>query len=120
MSTYLVEAGDLRTTITLQEPTITTDAGAAQKPVYANVASNPTLRVQWTNEFGQEAVQSAAKNTQRATVRMRHRDDILTPTRRTDWRVLKDGEPWNILSIDPVQDRGRWIEMKVERVKGTV
>lgn len=117
---YLISAGDLRTTITLQQPTIEKDLGAAQKPVYANVADHPTIRVQWTNEFGQEAVQSAAKNIQRATVRMRHRDDILTPTRRTDWRVVKDGEPWNILAIDPVQDRGRWIELKIERVKGTV
>ena len=49
------------------------------------------------------------------TVRIRHRSDIVET-----WRVLKDSEAWQILSIDPVQDANRWVELRVERVKATV
>jgi len=115
MTAYTVNPGDLRTSITLQEPTIATDAGGAQKPTFADVAINPTIWARWINAHGQETVQNAMKNVQRATVTIRYRSDVLST-----WRVLKDGEPWNIISIDPVQDRKRWVELIVERVKGTV
>ena len=120
MAEYRVNAGDMRTTITLQSPMIAKDPGAAQKPVYANVSTHPIIKARWVNAHGQESVQTAVKSVQRATVTIRHRDDILTPTRHTDWRVLRDGEPWNIISIDPIQDKNRWIELVVEHAKGSV
>lgn len=71
---------------------------------------------QWINDHGQEVVSSEVqKSEQRATVRIRYRGDIVET-----WRVMKGGEAWNILSIDPVQDQNRWVELRVERVKGTV
>jgi SPP1 family predicted phage head-tail adaptor len=110
-----INAGDLRTSITFQLPTIHTGAGAAQSVTYANVSTNPTAWVQWINDHGQESVASNAEvSVQRATVRGRYRNDILTT-----WRVLKDGEPWQILSVDLLQNR-RWFELRVERVKATV
>jgi SPP1 family predicted phage head-tail adaptor len=116
MSDFTVNVGDLRTRITFQSPTINKDAGGAQSGAYANVATNPTVWAQWINDHGQESVASGADvSVQRATVRVRHRTDIATT-----WRVLKDSEPWNILSIDPVQDKNRWVELRVERVKATV
>jgi len=116
MAELNVTIGDLRTRITLQTPTLTKDVGGAQSPAYVNVATNPTVWAQWINDHGQEAVSSEAKTFgQRATVRLRHRADI-----ETTWQVLKAGAPWQILSIDFVQNKQRWVELRVERVKGTV
>jgi phage head-tail adaptor, putative, SPP1 family len=107
---------DLRTRITFQSPTISKDPGGAQVASYANIGTVPTVWAQWINDHGQESVQGGADvSVQRATVRIRHRSDIVET-----WRVLKDGESWQILSIDPVQDANRWVELRVERVKATV
>jgi len=116
MAEYNVNAGDLRTRITLQSPTITKDDGAAQVPGWANATTNPTVWARWVNAHGQEMVSSEAlQSSQRAVVTIRHRTDVLTT-----WRVLKDGAAWQIISLDPVQGRNHWLEMVVERVKGTV
>lgn len=115
MARYTVNAGDMRTQITLQNPTISTDAGAAQTTSYANASTNPIVYARWINAHGNEVVNSSALETvQRAVVTIRHRTDI-----RETWRVLKDSEPWQILSIDAVQGKRRWIEMIVERTKGS-
>lgn len=115
MAELSIQISDLRTRITFQSPTITKDAGGAQKAGYANVATNPTVWAEWINDHGQETIATDAKvSAQRATVRVRHRTDIVET-----WQVLKDGEAWKILSIDPVRDRNRWVELRVERVKGT-
>jgi SPP1 family predicted phage head-tail adaptor len=115
MADYSVRLSDLRTRITLQEPVITNDAGGAQVAGWRN-AANPIVWARWIMVHGQEAVQSEAlKTSQRATVTIRYRADILE-----SWQVLKDGVPWQIISIDPVQDRNAWTEMVVERVKGSV
>ena len=115
---YSVNAGELRTRITFQEPTVSQDAGGAQKKTWANVATNPTVWARWINAHGQEVVTSEAlKSVQRATVTVRHRSDILST-----WRVLRveDGTAWEIVSPDPVQGRRRWVELVVERAKGSV
>jgi SPP1 family predicted phage head-tail adaptor len=116
MADLNVPISDLRTRITFQSPTITTDAGGAQSTTYANVGTVPTVWAQWINDHGQEAIAAeAVTSAQRATVRVRHRTDILET-----WRVVKDSENWQILSIDEVQDRNRWIEFRVERIKGSL
>lgn len=116
MADYNVNPGDIRTPITLQSPSQTTDAGGAQVQTYVNVAERPYMLARWVNAHGQEAVSSdAMKSTQRATVTIRYRADV-----QTTWRILKDGLVWRIVSIDQVQNKRRWTEMIVERVKGTV
>ncbi len=116
MADFVVNAGELRTVITFQQPTITKNAGGAQKETYANVATNPTVRAKWVNDHGEESVTSdAGKSIQRATVTIRHRSDVLET-----WQVLKNNEAWKILSVDPVQGRNHWVVLRVERVKGTV
>lgn len=116
MSDLSIQISDLRTRITFQSPTISKDAGGAQSQSYTNIGTHPTVWAQWINDHGQESVASdAVTSAQRATVRVRQRTDILET-----WRVVKDGENWQILSIDPVQDKNRWVELRVERVKGTV
>jgi len=116
MNRFTVNPGDMRTSITFQQPTLVKDAGGAQVPGWANVATNPTVWARWINAHGQEAVQSDSRQSaQRATVTIRYRADVL-PT----WRILKAGEAWQMLSVDQVQGRNRWVEMVVEQVKGTV
>jgi len=111
-----VNISDMRARITFQQPTQTTDEGGAQITSWANVATTPTVWARWINAHGQEAVQNdAARFAQRATVTIRYRADV-----NTNWRILKDGEPWQILSVDQIQDRNRYVEMVVEQVKGTV
>jgi SPP1 family predicted phage head-tail adaptor len=113
---YKINSGDLRTRITLQQPTIVTDAGGAQSETYANVPTNPTMWAKWVNAHGDEAVNANAETfVQRATVTMRYRADV-----QTTWRLTWTNETWRIISIDQVQHRNRWTEMVVERVKGTV
>jgi SPP1 family predicted phage head-tail adaptor len=113
---YTINPGEMRTQITLQSPTISEDSGGAQSTSYANVSPNPTIWARWINSHGQEAVTSEAlKDVQRATVTIRHRTDI-----KETWRVVKGGENWQILSIDPVRDQRRFVELIVERVKGSV
>ena len=116
MADLLIQISALRTRITFQSPTISADAGGAQKTTYANVGTTPNVWAQWINDHGQESIAGGAEvSIQRATVRVRHRTDIVTT-----WRVLKDSEPWLILSIDLVQDKHRWVDLRVERVKATV
>lgn len=116
MADLNISIADLRTRITFQVPTITKDAGGAQKTTWANIGTTPTVWAQWINDHGSELVLTEAQaSVQRATVRVRHRSDIVET-----WRVVKDGETWQVLSIDPVQDRNRWVELRVERVKATV
>jgi len=116
MPGFGINPGEMRTRITFQTPTITKDAGGAQVEAYANVGTNPTVWARWINAHGQEVVQSESLQfSQRATVMVRHRTDIV-PT----WQILKGSEIWQILSVDGVQGRNRWVELIVERVKGSV
>lgn len=116
MADLNVSISELRTRITFQSPTVNKDAGGAQSETWANVTTNPTVWAKWVNAHGQESVQSEAlKSVQRATVTVRHRTDILTT-----WQVLKDSEAWKVISIDRVRGENRWVELVVERAKGTV
>ena len=113
---YTVNPGELRTPITFQSPTVTKDAGGAQVVSWANVGTNPTVWARWINAHGSEAVGSdALKAVQRATVTVRHRSDV-----STTWRVLNGSEAWQVISVDLVRGDNRWVELVVERAKGTV
>lgn len=122
MTNYMINNGEMRTQITLQSPTITQDSGSAQVASYANVSPNPTVYARWINAHGQEVlagtslgvVSNVFETVQRAAVTIRHRTDI-----KETWRVVKDGESWQIISIDFIRGQRRWIELIVERVKGT-
>lgn len=117
MASYNIQAGELNTRLTFQQPNITKDAGGAQKETYANVATDPTVWSRWIYDHGQEAVSSDAdKSVQRATVTVRYRSDILST-----WQVVhENGSIWKIFSIDHVRERNHWTELRVEQVKGTV
>lgn len=113
-----VSISDLRTRITFQEPTVTQDAGGAQKTTWANVSTNPTVWSFWVYDHGQEVIQGSGAQAAalRATLTIRHRSDV-KPT----WRVVLGSDAWNIISPpEPVQNRNRWLVLRVEKVTGTV
>jgi SPP1 family predicted phage head-tail adaptor len=114
---YQVNAGEMRTWITLQSPTLTTDAGGAQVPGWANVSPNPSVWARCVMAHGQEVVNSEAlKSAQRMVITIRNRSDI-----QTSWRVkLPDDTYWQIISVDPIQGRNRYLELVAEHVKGSV
>jgi head-tail adaptor len=118
MTKYTVNPGEMRTRITFQQPTISKDAGGAQKQTWANVTSNPTVWSRWIYPHGQELVSSDAKKSSlRATVSVRYRADI-----QASWRILRaDSTAWNIVAPpENVRDLNRWVEFVVEQEKGTV
>lgn len=113
-----VPIADLNTRITFQSPTIATDAGGAQSVSWANVSSVPTVWARWVNAHGNEVIASeAVQSAQRATVTVRHRTDI-----KESWRILRvsDTTYWQVISIDAIRGQNRWVEMVVERAKGTL
>lgn len=117
MADFSVSIEQLNTRITFQSPTVTPDAGGAQVAAWANIGSNAMVWARWINVHGQEAVSNEAlKSSQRATVTVRYRSDILTT-----WAVKKaDNSIWQVISVDQVRGYNRWTEIVVERVKGTV
>lgn len=105
--------GELKTPITIQNPTLVTDAGGAQSPTWADAAA---VRAKWINDHGVESGQNdAEKFVQRATVLVRYLASISSAS-----SVLKNGERWQVIGMDNIQERNEYIELRVERVKGTV
>jgi SPP1 family predicted phage head-tail adaptor len=105
--------GELKTPITIQNPTINKDAGGAQSATWMDVAA---VRCKWVNDHGTESTQSGADTfSQRATVMMRYLASVTSAS-----SVLKNGERWQVVSLDDIQERHEYIELRVERVKGTV
>lgn len=114
---FATDAGALRTPITFQEPTLAVDPGGAQSPTWANVGTNPSVWSAWVYDHGQEQAASGADvSTQRATVTVRYRSDILAT-----WRVYDGSNYWSLIAPpEHVQRRNHWTVLRVELVKGTV
>lgn len=118
MAEYLASAGELRTRITFQSPTLTQGNEGAQVPAWATISTNPTVWSRWVHDHGQELAQGdAGKSIERATVTIRYRSDI-----KPSYAVLDpSGARWQLISApENVQNENRWLVFRVERVKGTV
>ena len=102
--------GEMRTKVTLKSRQVATATGAFQKPVYTTIA---VVWAKWINVHGTEAwaVSQTMGAAQLATVTVRYRAGIdLT------CQVVKDSIGWEIVSIDDVQERHEYLELKVKRV----
>lgn len=105
--------GELRTRVTFYTVKIVKDAGGAQKNDWEFL---DTVSVKWVNAHGQEAVQNnALKSTQRATVTRRYNPHVTPST-----SLLLGSERWQVVSVDDIQNRHEYMELIVERAKGTV
>ena len=112
--TKLTTIGAMRTRVTLLTPSIVTDPGGAQKPVYS------TGDTVWANvkyAFGAELITAqAAKVEVPITVIIRYRADVTAA-----WGVRFSGVDYH-LSAQPndVENRHEHLELKAVLVKGTL
>jgi SPP1 family predicted phage head-tail adaptor len=105
--------GEMRTTVALQNPTLTPDAGGAQVPTWSTFA---TVKAKWTNVHGSEVWASqAVQAISPATVLIRYHSSVTTSS-----AVLKGSELYKVVSVDNIQDRNEYMELKVVLAKGSV
>jgi SPP1 family predicted phage head-tail adaptor len=107
----MTNPGELRTAVVLQKrTTVTTDAGGFQKP------GSPTeynVSAKWVNFHGSEVLAAqAAGIVEGATVTIRYRSDL-----DETWRISKAGQVYEIVSMDDIQNRHEYIELKVKKLK---
>ena len=105
--------GELRVPVTLQNPTVSQGAGGAQSTSWSTVG---TMFARWKNAHGPETVTSdALKTVKRATVRIRYHASVSEKS-----AILKDGERWQVVSMDDIDERHEYMELVVELPKATV
>lgn len=102
--------GELRTSVVLASRTVYKDAGGFQRSRFEAVA---TIWAKWVNVHGSEAwTANSVQATEAATVTIRYRSDVdLTNC------LDKNGKIFEIVSIDNIQERNEYLELKVKRVE---
>ena len=111
----ITNPGELRTLVTVQLGTVTKSADGVQKIVYANLTPS-TAWVKWMNAHGIELIEAQSAKVQApATVLMRYRSDI-----NTRCALVKDGLLYAITSIDDIQNRHEYLEVKCILTAGTL
>ncbi|HAE59760.1 MAG TPA: hypothetical protein DCG54_09730 [Anaerolineae bacterium] len=105
--------GELRTKITLESPTIASDAGGAQRKTYT---SQGTVWAKWVNAHGQESIQDGAlQQFLRATVTIRYRSDVTA-----GWAVSKGGLRYEIIAPpDDIREKHEYLELQVQQMRGS-
>jgi len=105
----ITNPGELRTQVTLQQRSVTRDAGGFGTP---GVAQSVSAWSRWINVHGAEAWTAAfAGVLEPATVLIRYVEG-LDPT----WRVVKGEKTYEIVSVDDIFERHEYLELKVKRV----
>jgi SPP1 family predicted phage head-tail adaptor len=112
IGTQVTNPGDLRTPITLYAKTLATDAGGAQSA--AALTKLADVLSKWKNVHGNEVWASAAvQAVEPATVLIRWRSDVNHDT------VVQKGEKYfEVVSLDDIEERHEYIELKVSRIGG--
>ena len=105
--------GELRTEITIETPTLEQDAGGAQSPGWDEL---DTVKCRWKNVHGSEVWQSQALQAQRpATVLIRY---LAAVDERCS--ILKGSDRYEIVSVDDIEERHEYMELKVQLATGSV
>jgi SPP1 family predicted phage head-tail adaptor len=106
----VINPGELRTLVEIQRRTTNTEQSGFQVPVWAKVS---TVYSKWVNAHGPEVVQAqAAKAQYAATVLIRYQSGI-----DNTCAVVKGTERYEIVSVDDIQERHEYIELKVQRME---
>jgi SPP1 family predicted phage head-tail adaptor len=106
----VINPGELRTQVTLQRRTVSAGAGGFQVPAWRTIA---VVWARWTNAHGQEAVIAGAQGSEApATVLIRYRSGL-----DITCAVLKGSDRYEIVSIDNIQERSEYLELKVRRME---
>ena len=104
-----INPGDLRTRITLQRRTTTADAGGFMVPAWATLA---VVWARWTNVHGSEVWAAQAMGAEQPATALIRYYSGLDPT----CAVLLGTVQYEIVSLDDIQDRHEWVELKVRRM----
>jgi len=105
--------GEMRTPVLFQNPTVSKDAGGAQVLSWSDL---DTAYVKIVNAHGQEAVGSEVlKSVQRSWWTRRYHASVTTKT-----SAVLDGQRWQVISVDDIQNRHEYMELVMELAKATV
>lgn len=105
-----INPGELRTLVTLQSRSVSFDSGGFQTPGWATIA---TVWARWTNVHGSEAwTASSLQAEQPATVLIRYQTGV-----DTTCAVLKGSDRFEVVSVDNIQERNEYLELKVRRMR---
>lgn len=101
--------GELRTKITLKKRTVSSDNGGFQLPGWSNIKE---VKSKWINVHGAEGwTANMAGAEMPATVTIRYRSDV-----DATCAVEKGTLLYEIVSIDDIQERHEYMELKVKRM----
>lgn len=107
-----MQAGQLRTPVTIQAPTKTREDSGQVTYAYT------TVRTTWasvlTTVSAQTEEEAGIVEADRFTLRMRYMPDIELST---EYRLLYGSKEWQIVGTENVRDRNRELLVSVEEVK---
>jgi SPP1 family predicted phage head-tail adaptor len=102
--------GEFRTKVVLKSRSVLTDTGGYQKQSLTTVR---TVWAKWVGVHGVEAWAANSANALRAaTVTVRYYADI-----DESWVVSADGDDYEIVSIDDLQHRHEYLELKLQLIR---
>lgn len=103
-------AGDLRTIAVFERQTETADGYGGHQAAWT---PHITTRVQYRARSGRESLETGrVEASVMATIRCRAPS---VSSVDESWRVRINGALWNIRAVIPFGQRGRWIDMTIER-----
>lgn len=108
---------DAKMFIDLRAPTGTAQPGGFKSTAYVSILPR-YVRAIWENAHGSEAIVAASQQYQDpATVTVRYRSGI-TPKLRVCMRG-DEARPYEVVSLNDIDNRHEYVELKVRRVVGT-
>lgn len=108
LSGRIINPGELRTPVVLGKRLVVRQAGGTQAVVFSPVTGVPA---RWKNVHGAEAWQASAQGVdQPADCLIRYRGDL-----DATWLVKKDNRVYEIVSVDDINERHEYMELKVKR-----
>jgi SPP1 family predicted phage head-tail adaptor len=106
----VINPGELRTQITLESLGVSAETGGFQVPTWSALA---TVWSRWKNAHGTEALASGTVDAEApAAVLIRYLAGL-----DTTCAVSKGGVRYEIVSLDDIEERHEFIELKVRRMK---
>jgi head-tail adaptor len=122
--------GELRTRIILVRRAVSTETGGFQRPLWEPIAQ---VWAKWINIHGAETWTAQSVGAEApATVTIRHRNgldatcavvkggslvDVLDEGGEVTGQVIQGGTVYEIVSLDDIQERHEYLELKVKRMK---
>lgn len=118
MITRFISPGDFRTAVVIKKESRECDSDGYPMEAYESIFKDENggeraVKCKWVNSHGTEVLTALQLGyTRYATLIMRYH-----PLITDECVIFKQGEkiPYRILSINNIEDRGRWIEIKVTK-----